>query len=1018
MRLYQVIIFLFLCRINIGVVAQTMPSTNITINDGLPSNTIRCIYKDRRGLLWIGTDAGLCCYDGLNYKVFNETNGLTHDKIWSIVEDEQNNLWLSLYGKGLAKYDGRTFTYFDDKTGLVNNNIRKLHYSKKYKCLVIATENGLALFDGKHFKSFKNKLPDKKFQIVGIDETPEKIIITSSYFGVYNLSINNNLKESKLDSLFRSSVCYSSCIINNTYLSGDANHFLNLKDLETNSEKSIPCPIIWDYARDADKNIYFATCNITTPEGGLFKYSDYKVTDISKLANINSKSLWCLFYDNETQLLWVGTEDKGLYKVDLSKQMQFLNSDYFGLDELQIQELFNDENNNIWIGAKDYIIKLQPDLSFQTIDKSILWSKLSLYLKQKGLNPNSDKVFPHFKIKEGFSSFNITPDKEHNIWVTTTWGLFCFNTDLSIKSFYSSDGGHAIFNNKDQLYFGHMYSDLLIFPNKLDYTQYKFNSVKNKSIPRDISKIIKDVNKLWYASITKGLYMSRDSNFYWINANDCFKENNIKDLLIDSKGDLLIGTNSGRVYITIPKGDSIEILKTYNPNKELYGSSISFISESNNTYFIGTNKGINVIKNDKFIKLINRSEGLSDLQFNSCVKDKNGNVWIAANNGLVQLNVNKITSCTKGLTNSININSIKVKGQSYLPIDTLISWNSFNSSQIKLNYNQNELEILFSNYNSLNADKNVFRYKIVGLSDNWSEYEPAGRIELRAIPNGNYQLIIEGKNIGTGETFKTKTLELIINPPFWKTIWFIIFTVLLGVSLLFGFYRKRIRAIKLKEKEKAELANKLLETRLEALRAQMNPHFTFNAINSIQNFIIDNDTTQALHYLGEFSKLIRQTLENATEKLMPLQTEISFLNSYIAVQKMRFDTIKTSLSIDSTIDKYNTQIPPLIVQPFVENAFEHAFENANADENKIEISFKLEDHLLICNIKDNGKGFNKGDSHSLHQSKGQKLTGDRLALFNREYNTDEFKFEIINLSSVDPNQKGTLVTLTLPLIKL
>lgn len=948
MRLYQVIIFLFLSCIKISVVAQTMPSKNITINDGLPSNTIRCIYKDSRGLLWIGTDAGLCCYDGLNYKVFNETNGLTHDKIWSIVEDEQNNLWLSLYGRGLAKYDGRIFTYFDEKTGLVNNNIRKLHYSKKYKCLVIATENGLGLFDGKHFKSFKNKVPDKKFQIVGIDETPEKIIITSSYFGVYNLSINNNLNESKLDSLFHSSVCYSSFIINNTYLSGDANHFLHIKDLETNSEKNIPCPIIWDYAPDADNNIYFATCNITSPEGGLFKYSTNTVTDISKQANINSKSLWCLFYDKETQLLWVGTEDKGLYKVDLSKQMQFLNSDFFGLDELQIQELFNDENNNIWIGAKDYIIKLQPDLSFQTIDKSTLWSKLSLYLKQKGLNTVSDKPFPQFKIKEGFSSFNILSDKEHNIWVTTTWGLFCFNTGLSIKSFYGSDGGHATFDNKDQLYFGHMYSDLVVFPNKFNYAQYKINSVKNKSIPRDISKIIKDGDKLWYATITKGLYMSRDSNFYWINANGCFKENNIKDLLIDSKGDLLIGTNSGRVYITISKGDSIEILKTYNPTKELYGSSISFITESNNTYFIGTNKGINLIKNDKFIKLINRSEGLSDLQFNSCVKDKNGNVWIAANNGLVQLNVNKITSCANILTNSININSIKVNGQNYLPIDTLISWNSFNSSQIKLNYNQNELEILFSNNNSFDADKNVYRYKIVGLSDNWSDYEAVGRIQLRAIPNGNYQLIIEGKNIGTGEAFKTKTLELIITPPFWKTNWFIISAVVFSVLLLYGFLKIRIRAIKLKEKEKAELANKLLETRLEALRAQMNPHFTFNAINSIQNFIIDNDTTQALHYLGEFSKLIRQTLENATEKLMPLQTEISFLNSYIAVQKMRFDTIKTSLTVDSNIDKYNTQIPPLIVQPFVENAFEHAFENTNTDENKIEISFKLENHLLIC----------------------------------------------------------------------
>jgi hypothetical protein len=299
---------------------------------------------------------------------------------------------------------------------------------------------------------------------------------------------------------------------------------------------------------------------------------------------------------------------------------------------------------------------------------------------------------------------------------------------------------------------------------------------------------------------------------------------------------------------------------------------------------------------------------------------------------------------------------------------------------------------------------------------NWSEYEANGRIQLRAIPNGNYQLIIEGKNTGTGEVFVTKKLNISITPPFWKTIWFIITSIIIVMALLYAFYKMRIKAIKQQEKEKAELTNKLLETRLEALRAQMNPHFTFNAINSIQNFIIDNNTTQALHYLGEFSKLIRQTLENATEKLMPIQTEINFLNSYVEVQKMRFDTIKTSLTIDANIDKYNTQIPPLIVQPFIENAFEHAFENTDTDVNKIDISFRLENKLLICIIKDNGKGFNEGDSHTLHQSKGHQLTLDRLNLLNKEYHTNDFKFEIINLCNVDSTQTGTLVTITFPLI--
>ena len=840
----------------------------------------------------------------------------------------------------------------------------------------------------------------------------EKIIITSSYFGVYNLSIKSNLKTSRLDSLFYTDVTYSSLVDNSIYFGGSPSHNILVKNLKSNIDTKIPCPIVWDYAKDNNNSLYFATCNVISPEGGLFKYSNNVLIDISKQANIKSKALWCLYFDKETQLLWVGSEDKGLYKIDLSNNIQFLNSTFFGLDELQIQELYNDENNNTWIGAKDYIIKFNPDLSFKVQDKSTLWNKLSLYLKQKGLNPNAETVFAQSKIKDGFTSFNITSDREHNIWVSTTWGLFCFNSTLDIKSFYGSDGGHIAFNDKDQLYYGHMYSDLFIFNNKFDYKKPIVNSVKNKSIPRDISKIVELGNQFWYASITNGLFMSRDTNFYWINANGCFKENNIKGILIDNKRNLVIGTNNGRVYIVKPKSDSIEILNVYNPNRELYGTSISFIGESKDAYFVGTNKGINLIKNNQFVKVINQSEGLTDLQFNYCVNDKNGNLLIATNNGLIKLNTNEIISRAEVTVNPININSVKINGQNYLPIDTLIRWNSFNGKQINLNYNQNELEIFFSNNNSFNADKNLYRYKIIGLSDNWSEYESIGKIQLRAIPNGNYQLIIEGKNIGTGEIFNSKSLNIIISPPFWKTIWFIVLCIILGVVLLYWFYALRIKVIKIK----AELTNKLLETRLEALRAQMNPHFTFNAINSIQNFIIDNDTTQALHYLGEFSKLIRQTLENATEKLMPLATEINFLNSYIAVQKMRFDTIKTSLTIDNTIDKYNIQIPPLIIQPFIENAFEHAFENTTTDESIIEINFKLEKQLLICTIKDNGKGFNKGDSHSLHQSKGHQLTLDRLNLLNKEYNTDAFKFEVVNLNTINKIQTGTQITITFLLI--
>ena len=159
---------LFLC-FSIVSFSQTIPCKNITINDGLPSNNIKCIFKDSRGVLWIGTEDGLCSYNGKDYKIFNQNNGLKYNNVWSITEDNDHNLWFSFYGDGIAKYNGKKFQYFNTKNGLIHNSVRKLHYSKKFNCLLIGTENGLSLFDGKKFKSFIEKTPISKFQVMGIN---------------------------------------------------------------------------------------------------------------------------------------------------------------------------------------------------------------------------------------------------------------------------------------------------------------------------------------------------------------------------------------------------------------------------------------------------------------------------------------------------------------------------------------------------------------------------------------------------------------------------------------------------------------------------------------------------------------------------------------------------------------------------------------------------------------------------------------------------------------------------------
>ena len=959
------------------MVAQTLPCKNITINEGLPSNGIKCFFKDSRGLMWIGTEAGLCCYNGTSIKIYNENNGLRSSEVWAIAEDKNHNIWLSLYGNGIAKFDGNTFFYFDKKNGLINNGVRKMYYSKKHDCLVLGTENGLSLFDGKHFKSFLQKTSIKHFQISGINEYQDKIFVTVSHDNVYSIDFKTCIKEAKLKFEFTPEPTYSSYFSDGKYYSGIEH--IHIRDLKTNQIQSYSSNIIWDYTKDDNNNIYAAAWNVNAPKGGLYQYSNNQLTDITQKANVTSTGLWCLYYDKPTHQLWVGSIDKGIFIVDLSNKLNFFKSEYYGLKKLEIQCLLNDSSNNLWIGGTDNIIIEHPHLKYDIINKQSLWKKIIDYFKRNpNLTKNKDfkRLIDYNFQKNNFSCFNITEDKNKNIWITTTLGYLCFDKNFNIKFFNFSEGGHITFNELDELIYGEIYGNTFIKKNKFENEKGKEFLVDNINVPKDVNKILCHNNIVWFATNSSGLFKYENNNFCSLNRIGQFKDKDINELKINDKGEFIIGTNSGFVFIATWKNNKLNITHTYRPNKELFGTSIQFIEQSGGAYFIGTNKGINIIQNNHFVKLLNKSEGLNDIQFNDCTKDKNGNLSIATNNGLIKINVKDCLKQKTVTNNDIKISSIKVNGIE----QSNFCWGVFDKPTLKLKYNQNDIEFLFETYNLFNADKNVYRYKVKGLSDSWSDFETNSKIQLLGLNDGNYDLLIQGKNIGTGEVYQPKLLHIIITPPFWKTWWFISCCILALLVAGFVVYKKRIQLIANKEQAKGAIQKRLAETKMEALQSQMNPHFIFNAMNSIQNFIIDNNTDDALMYMGEFSKLIRQTLNNSSKQRISLADEIQYIKTYIQLENMRFENgVHFDLNISSDIDTYEAYIPPMLIQPFVENTFVHAFD-AQSINPTLQILFTQNEALLICEIKDNGKGMLNDNLNKLYTSKGIKLVEERIGL--------------------------------------
>jgi sensor histidine kinase YesM len=231
----------------------------------------------------------------------------------------------------------------------------------------------------------------------------------------------------------------------------------------------------------------------------------------------------------------------------------------------------------------------------------------------------------------------------------------------------------------------------------------------------------------------------------------------------------------------------------------------------------------------------------------------------------------------------------------------------------------------------------------------------------------------------------------VVTPPFWKAWWFIVSTPLIAVLIGFFVYKKRIKYITNREEQKSIIQQRIVETKLEALQSQMNPHFTFNAMNSIQNYIIDNDIDNALMYLAEFAKLIRKTLDNSSLPLITLGEEISYLQSYSALENMRHNnSVEVEINY-AKIDLPEIDIPPMLIQPFVENVFVHAFTSEHINP-KLTIEFIVENEFLVCKITDNGAGMSKTLSGQIHESKGLILVKERLNLLNKS-NTNSFQIE-------------------------
>ena len=476
----------------------------------------------------------------------------------------------------------------------------------------------------------------------------------------------------------------------------------------------------------------------------------------------------------------------------------------------------------------------------------------------------------------------------------------------------------------------------------------------------------------------------------------------VLSITYDEQSILYAVTFDGEIY-KIDKNKTITLLQHLPADIQA-----NQIKKYQNQLLVATNLGLwklNLI--NKNWEVLDKLKGLCSNEVLS-LSVLNNNIWIATPNGLQMIPIHlqkKIKKATIYLK-EISIDEKKVN----------------KNKSLQLNYNQ-ALSVKVET-NAYSSNRNFkYAYRFSNADTSWIilpssiEY-----IQIPSIPTGDFNLEIKVIDYLSRDSKNNIIIKGNVIPPLWQRWWFYILVSLIVLSIAFVFFKYRIKLLQTKQMEelkRIQLENDLRYSQETALKAQMNPHFIFNVLNSIKGYIYENDKKNATFYLSSFSDLVRKILNHSSSSEIKLEEEIDILKLYIELEAMLIqDDFKYNLTIEEDLDVSHIKIPALLIQPYIENAFKHGLRHKTGKK-ELHIHFALQSNknYLVISITDNGIGRDASNRlnsqhNSTHQSFATDATSKRIALLNSN-NKDVVNVKIIDNLTKDNLPLGTTVVLNI-----
>lgn len=951
----RVIFGLLALFVLVPVVAQQPSYVQYTLSDGLPSNTVYYSIQDREGYIWLATDRGVARFNGRNVVTFSFRDGLSENEVFDLFQDSQGRIWFS-------GFNGMPCYYYQGK-----------FYGREIMPVTSRFENssiGLKILEDRNGSIF--------------------YCTREAFYQIEESSV----REIRSDKVLNSTLCYDQDSA--VYLLSTSKDSVYVSNLTTGEITLVP-RTPYEVAPRQNTKAVLVRDQLYFSAGNELAAIDLTQKSLRIVLKFESAELLQSVQRRNENSFWLGTKD-GLYIFDVETER--LERQLF--PSVSVSSATTDSEGNLWITSLNKgvyqvisedveLMDSQSGIDFSNCQYLAVLDSNEIVIGSKGFKCAfiRDGRVTNITLPQGMGEGKIQSvkkDLQGNICIATGISYCRLHPDYSLFETYLAAVSDVYFL-ADRTIYAQGDRILVVTEKSLEARDVLLDAYIHSSSP--------------IALKAKKISMTRDSTLY---ATGIFGVRKIEGRSVEKLTDhVLLNTNivdfaetpdglqwfaSSLNGVIVKRGEELLQLSTANGLTSDFITCLAVSPEGE--LWVGTQGGLSRIsydltRNDYEVKSYGKTDGLVSEQVNDIVFFRN-ELWVATDLGTCVFDPHREQE--SGAAPKLVIESVLLNGKEAAVGDVY-----------ELPYNETSIKLTYIGISLSSLDNVRYLYRIGGDGAEWVETSGTS-LEYPSLPVGEH--LFEIKAIGSnGEISVPTQIRFFVAPAFYQTSWFLLLLIAFVAAVVFLVIHWRIQKLNKDhelaqyllrlENEKLETENKVVafnrnmaELEQKALMLHMNPHFIFNSINAINGFYASGDSENAKIYVNMFSKLLRSILDFSQKKLVLLRDEVELLHNYLRLNQLRFNhKFAYAIQLDENVNANTQLIPPMIIQPFVENAIIHGIA-ARESSGEIQVFLFIQDSFLVCEITDNGIGLTESarrNKSRIHDSTGIKISRERIQLF-------------------------------------